>query len=131
MSAFLDPPKETAAAAIKALQGHGVAVKVITGDNDLVARKICTEVGLATEFVLLGSDVEKMSDAQLADAAEEPRCLPASRPPTSSASSRRCSPASTPSASWATASTTRPPCTRPTSGSASTPPWISPRNRPT
>ena len=70
MSAFLDPPKETATAAIKALQGHGVAVKVVTGDNDLVARKICKEVGLSTEFVLLGSDVEKMSDDQLADAAE-------------------------------------------------------------
>jgi P-type Mg2+ transporter len=69
-AAFLDPPKETAAAAIKALQGHGVAVKVVTGDNDLVARKICKEVGLSTEFVLLGSEVEKMSDAQLADAAE-------------------------------------------------------------
>jgi Mg2+-importing ATPase len=39
--AFLDPPKETAKAAIKALEGHGVAVKVVTGDNDLVARKIC------------------------------------------------------------------------------------------
>ena len=69
-AAFLDPPKETAAAAIKALQGHGVAVKVVTGDNDLVARKICKEVGLSTQFVLLGSEVEKMSDAQLADAAE-------------------------------------------------------------
>ena len=68
--AFLDPPKETATAAIKALQGHGVAVKVVTGDNDLVARKICKEVGLSTEFVLLGSDVEAMSDDQLADAAE-------------------------------------------------------------
>ena len=127
--AFLDPPKETAAAAIKALQGHGVAVKVITGDNDLVARKICKEVGLSTEFVLLGSEVEKMTDEQLADAAEEPRCLPASLPRTSSASSRPCNPASTPSASWATASTTPPPCTRPTSGSASIPPWTSPRNR--
>ena len=68
--AFLDPPKETATAAIKALQGHGVSVKVVTGDNDLVARKICKEVGLSTEFVLLGSEVEKMSDEQLADAAE-------------------------------------------------------------
>jgi Mg2+-importing ATPase len=66
--AFLDPPKETAKAAIKALEGHGVAVKVVTGDNDLVARKICKEVGLATEFVLLGSDVEALSDAQLAEA---------------------------------------------------------------
>ncbi|WP_406697084.1 magnesium-translocating P-type ATPase [Singulisphaera sp. Ch08] len=69
-AAFLDPPKETAAAAIKALQGHGVAVKVLTGDNDLVARKICKDVGLSTEFLLLGSEVETMSDAQLADAAE-------------------------------------------------------------
>jgi P-type Mg2+ transporter len=67
--AFLDPPKETAAAAIKALQGHGIAIKVVTGDNDLVARKICKEVGLSTEFVLLGSDVEAMSDDQLAEAA--------------------------------------------------------------
>lgn len=67
-AAFLDPPKETAAAAIKALQGHGIAIKVVTGDNDLVARKICKEVGLSTEFVLLGSDVEAMSDDQLAEA---------------------------------------------------------------
>jgi P-type Mg2+ transporter len=66
--AFLDPPKETATAAIKALQGHGVAVKVVTGDNALVARKICSEVRLSTEFVLLGSDVEGMSDDQLAEA---------------------------------------------------------------
>ncbi len=67
--AFLDPPKEGAMAAIEALQGHGVAVKVLTGDNDLVARKICKEVGLATEFVLLGDELEKLSDDQLADAA--------------------------------------------------------------
>lgn len=68
--AFLDPPKESAAAAIKALQGNGVSVKIVTGDNDLVARKICREVGLPTEHVLLGDDVEKLSEEQLADAAE-------------------------------------------------------------
>ncbi len=67
--AFLDPPKESATEAIKALSGHGVVVKVVTGDNDLVARKICKEVGLATEFVLLGSDVEAMDDTQLAEVA--------------------------------------------------------------
>lgn len=67
--AFLDPPKDSASKAILALQAHGVTVKVVTGDNDLVARKICKEVGLATEFVLLGSDVEAMTDEQLADAA--------------------------------------------------------------
>lgn len=69
--AFLDPPKDTATAAIKALQGHGIAVKVVTGDNELVARKICTDVGLATEFVVLGDAVEKMTDDELADAAEK------------------------------------------------------------
>ncbi|MBI2801066.1 MAG: magnesium-translocating P-type ATPase [Gammaproteobacteria bacterium] len=68
--AFLDPPKETATAAIKDLQGHGVSIKVVTGDNDLVARKICHEVGLSTEFVLLGDEVEKLNDAELAAAAE-------------------------------------------------------------
>jgi P-type Mg2+ transporter len=69
--AFLDPPKETARAAIKALEGHGINIKVVTGDNALVARKICKEVGLAAEFVLLGSEVEEMTDEQLADAAEK------------------------------------------------------------
>ena len=68
--AFLDPPKETAAPAILAMHNHGVAVKVLTGDNELVSRKICQEVGLATDHVLLGGQVETMSDAQLADAAE-------------------------------------------------------------
>jgi Mg2+-importing ATPase len=68
--AFLDPPKETATAAIKDLQAHGVSVKVVTGDNDLVARKICKEVGLATDFVLLGDEVEKLTDEELAESAE-------------------------------------------------------------
>jgi Mg2+-importing ATPase len=69
--AFLDPPKEGAAAAIDVLQRHGVVVKVVTGDNELVACKICREVGLSTEFVLLGDAVEKMSAEQLADAANK------------------------------------------------------------
>lgn len=69
--AFLDPPKETARAAITALQADGVAVKVLTGDNELVSRKICREVGIATEEVLLGSQVEAMSDADLAMAASK------------------------------------------------------------
>jgi Mg2+-importing ATPase len=69
--AFLDPPKETATAAIKALQNLGVSVKVITGDNELCSRKVCKEVGLSTELVLLGDAVEKMADGELADAAEK------------------------------------------------------------
>ncbi len=68
--AFLDPPKETARAAISALQANGITVKVITGDNELVARKICAEVGLTTEFTLVGDAVEAMSDDELAAAAE-------------------------------------------------------------
>jgi P-type Mg2+ transporter len=69
--AFLDPPKESAAEAIRILQQHGVTVKVVTGDNDLVARKICKQVGIATEHVLLGSEVEDLEDEALAEAAEK------------------------------------------------------------
>jgi Mg2+-importing ATPase len=68
--AFLDPPKETAAPAITALQQHGIAIKVLTGDNELVSRKICKEVGLPLEHVLTGPEIENMSDAELAKNAE-------------------------------------------------------------
>ena len=68
--AFFDPPKDTAAAAITALQQHGVTVKVLTGDNDAVSKKICREVGITSPKVLLGSQVEAMSDVALAEAAE-------------------------------------------------------------
>jgi Mg2+-importing ATPase len=68
--AFLDPPKETARQAIAALREYGVAVKIITGDNDVVTRKICKEVGLPIEHAILGKDVEKLSDAQLQETAE-------------------------------------------------------------
>ena len=68
--AFLDPPKDTAAKAITALRQHGVTVKVLTGDNDLVTRKVCTEVGIDAEKILLGSQVEAMPDPQLAEAVE-------------------------------------------------------------
>jgi Mg2+-importing ATPase len=69
--AFLDPPKETARPALEALRQHGVTAKILTGDNELVSKKICHEVGLATEHILLGSQVETMNDAQLADEAEK------------------------------------------------------------
>jgi Mg2+-importing ATPase len=68
--AFLDPPKESTAPALKALAEHGVAVKVLTGDNELVTAKICREVGLAQQGLLLGSDVEQMSDTALKEAVE-------------------------------------------------------------
>ena len=68
--AFLDPPKDSAGKAICALQKHGVTVKVLTGDNDLVTRKVCREVGLNADDILLGSKVEAMTDDELAEAAE-------------------------------------------------------------
>jgi len=68
--AFLDPPKDTAREAIAALREHGVVVKIITGDNEVVTRKICKEVGLPIEHAILGKDVEKLSDTQLEEAAE-------------------------------------------------------------
>ena len=68
--AFLDPPKESAQQAIAALVKHGVSVKVVTGDNELVTKKVCHEVGIPTEKILLGSQVEPMSDEELAVAAE-------------------------------------------------------------
>ncbi|RKS24290.1 Mg2+-importing ATPase [Pseudomonas sp. WPR_5_2] len=68
--AFLDPPKESTAPALKALAAHGVAVKVLTGDNELVTAKICREVGLEQQGLLLGNDVERMTDAELAVAVE-------------------------------------------------------------
>jgi Mg2+-importing ATPase len=68
--AFLDPPKTSAGKAIDALQKHGVTVKVLTGDNDLVTRKVCHEVGLDAGDILLGAKVETMADVDLAKAVE-------------------------------------------------------------
>jgi Mg2+-importing ATPase len=69
--AFLDPPKESAAPALKALAKHGVAVKVLTGDNELVTTRVCSQVGLSADKVLLGSQVEGLSDEALLHAVEQ------------------------------------------------------------
>ena len=70
--AFLDPPKESAAPALRALAAHGVAVKVLTGDNEVVTARVCGQVGLlSADKVLLGPQVEAMDDAALALAAEQ------------------------------------------------------------
>ncbi len=68
--AFLDPPKDSVAAAIASLNRAGVAVKILTGDNDVVTRTICRQVGLPVERMVLGSEVEAMDDAALEQAAE-------------------------------------------------------------
>jgi P-type Mg2+ transporter len=71
--AFLDPPKDSAAPALKALAAHGVGVKVLTGDNELVTAYVCSQVGLAAGEILLGSQVEGMADGALAQAVERYR----------------------------------------------------------
>ncbi len=69
--AFLDPPKESTADAIEALRNHGVATKILTGDNEKVTRTICKQVGLEVNNMLLGSDIAAMDDAELARRAED------------------------------------------------------------
>ncbi|RKP55008.1 magnesium-translocating P-type ATPase [Cohnella endophytica] len=68
--AFLDPPKETAKTAIRALKDNGVEVKVITGDNAAVTRKVCKDVGIDVNDILLGSSIDALTDERLADIAE-------------------------------------------------------------
>lgn len=69
--AFFDPPKQSAKAAIKDLENLGVKVKILTGDNELVTEKICKDVGLVFDKILLGKDIEKMSDEELNNVVEE------------------------------------------------------------
>jgi Mg2+-importing ATPase len=66
--AFLDPPKESTAPALRALREHGIRVKVLTGDNELVAAKICREVGLSMDRVMVGAELESMDEARFAEA---------------------------------------------------------------
>jgi Mg2+-importing ATPase len=67
--AFLDPPKDTAAEALKRLGSLNVDVKVLTGDNEIITAYICKEVGISVEHLLLGSQIETMSETELAEAA--------------------------------------------------------------
>ena len=69
--AFLDPPKESTADALAALKEHGVDVKILTGDNDKVTRCVCRQVGLSVDRILLGSDLDNMTDEELGSAAEK------------------------------------------------------------
>ena len=68
--AFLDPPKPSAAPAIQALLEHGVRTKILTGDNEKVTQAICEKVGLDVEYILLGADIDQMTDQELAEAVE-------------------------------------------------------------
>lgn len=68
---FLDPPKQSSITAIKSLHKHGVNVKVLTGDNEIVAQKICKDVGIQVDRAILGTELEAMTDNELMDATEE------------------------------------------------------------
>ena len=68
---LLDPPKRSAKSAIRALGNYGVQVKVLTGDNEAVTKKICAEVGIPSERILLGSDLDGMDEEELRSRAEE------------------------------------------------------------
>ncbi len=69
--AFLDPPKESAKIAIKHLKELGVETKVLTGDNDVVAKAICDMIGIPTDIIILGDDVENMTDEKLSEMVEK------------------------------------------------------------
>ncbi len=64
---FLDPAKPSAKPAIEALQKLGVSIKVLTGDNEVVTRKICRDVGIPVDRIVLGTDLEKLTDEDLLD----------------------------------------------------------------
>ncbi|RSI16809.1 MULTISPECIES: magnesium-translocating P-type ATPase [Streptococcus] len=68
--AFLDPPKSSAAPAIETLAEYGVATKILTGDNDKVSQAVCEKVGLDVDNILLGVEVDVLSDEELSQAVE-------------------------------------------------------------
>jgi Mg2+-importing ATPase len=63
--AFLDPPKPTAKKTIESLKRLGIEFKVLTGDNDLVTKKICSDIGLDAKGIITGEQVEKRSNIEL------------------------------------------------------------------
>ena len=69
--AFLDPPKDSAAKAIALLKQVGVSTKILTGDNALVTRKICNDVGLDATTVITGDQLNGLNEEQLGKLAEE------------------------------------------------------------
>ncbi|MDO5849033.1 MAG: magnesium-translocating P-type ATPase [Methanobrevibacter sp.] len=69
--AFLDPPKESTEEAIKALKEYGVVTKILTGDNEKVTRTICKKVGMEVRNMVVGSEIDALTDEELAEIAQE------------------------------------------------------------
>src|SRR5690606_19821377 len=67
---FLDPPKESARAALTALDENEVVVKILTGDNDAVTAKVCREVGIEPGRIVLGHEIDMLDDEALGELAE-------------------------------------------------------------
>jgi Mg2+-importing ATPase len=68
--AFLDPPLPDAAESLQAMRAAGVEVKILTGDGELVAQRVCEQVGVDTSRIVLGAEMERMDDVTLAQVAE-------------------------------------------------------------
>ena len=68
---FLDPAKPSAKPSVEALRASGVELKVLTGDNEIVTRKICGDVGIPVQNILLGSDLDRMNDEELKEQLEK------------------------------------------------------------
>lgn len=68
---FLDPAKQSAITAISSLQQHGVTVKVLTGDNEIVSRKVCGDVGIAVDKAYIGSELDAMTEEEFKRAVHE------------------------------------------------------------
>ena len=68
---FSDPPLATAKSTLDSLRRDGIQVKILTGDNELVTQHICSQVGLDSGRILLGEELEKISDPALAHIDEQ------------------------------------------------------------
>lgn len=68
--AFFDPPKRTVPESLRLLEAHGIEIKIITGDNELVTEKVGRDINLPSKGTILGTDIEKMPDAELSKAVE-------------------------------------------------------------
>jgi magnesium-transporting ATPase (P-type) len=128
--AFLDPPKETAAAAIATLKARGVQVKILTGDRDIVTRKICHDVSLPADHIVLGHEIETLSPDQLADLADAATVFAKVSPSQKAAIIDALTARATSSAIWVTASTMGRRSRPPTSAYPWRVPSISPRKQP-
>jgi Mg2+-importing ATPase len=67
----LDPPKQSSLEAIRQLEDLGVEVKILTGDNEIVTKKICSELGLETKGCITGREIDKLNDAELQSLVEK------------------------------------------------------------